>query len=161
MLLFRCFENSSALLFSYKCSLIISYFIENLKFRIVLTLIFLVEKILDFSRRSDNLSEDFSSSFASIISRVAVDRRVYLSIERAEFVFHGESHFVSFVLAVIWDVIIVAGRPGVRVLQLLEDLAQSRFISSGPFVVFNAVKYSLELVLNNIFLRKEKPWPGG
>ena len=92
------------------------------------------------------MSVDLAASLASVVSRVAVNRSVDLSIEPAEVVFVENSDFVSLVFAVFWNIIIVARRAVIRVLKLLEDFAQSAFVSGRPFVVRNGVKDALEYV---------------
>ena len=92
-----------------------------------------MEKLLHFSRRSDNLSVDLAPSIASVVSCVAADRRVDLSIELADVVFVENSDFISLVVAAVANVVVIAGGAGFRVFQLLEDFAQSVFISRCPF----------------------------
>ena len=92
------------------------------------------------------MSVDLAASLASVVSGVAVYRSVDLSIEPAEVVFVENSDFVSLVFAVLRNVIIVARGAVIRVFKLLEDFAQSAFVSSRPFVVRDGVKDALEFV---------------
>jgi hypothetical protein len=47
----------------------------------------LVEKVLDLSTMSDNLSVDLSSSRASVVAGPAIERSVYLAVECAHVAF--------------------------------------------------------------------------
>jgi hypothetical protein len=87
----------------------------------ILTVIFLVEEILHFSRRSNDLSVDLAASLTSVVSRVAVDRCVDLSIQPAEVVFVENSYFISLFFIVLRNIFIIARRAVVGFLQLVED----------------------------------------
>ena len=45
-----------------------------------LAIVLVVKEVLDFSRRSDDLSVNFASFFARVVSRVATDCRVHLPV---------------------------------------------------------------------------------
>ena len=98
-----------------------------------LAIILVVEELLDFSRRSDDLSVNLASSFASVVSRVAVDCRVDLPVQLAHVVSVEDGDFVSF-FSVLWEVFIVAGRSilGYRSRDFIKSFLHSALVSASP-----------------------------
>ena len=75
----------------------------------------------------------FSAPLAGVISRPAVDRRVYLFVKLALVFLVKDAHFISFVGGKA--VFLVAGLASEGSFHFFEDLFHSIDISSGVFLI--------------------------
>ena len=67
-----------------------------------LAVVILVEEFLDFSRRSNDLSVDFASSTAGVVSCPAVERGVDLPVQRAHVIFIEDGDVRSFIAEAVF-----------------------------------------------------------
>ena len=123
------------------------YYPGTVKQKKYLAIVFVVEIFLDFSRRSDDLSVDFASSFAGVVARVAVDRRVDLSVQLAHIVGVENVDLVAFFVSAFWEVFVVARLSAVSFKKSIERFLHPSGISGAPFFVRNGLDQSLSEIL--------------
>jgi hypothetical protein len=104
------------------------YFLENNN---DLAVVLVAEDFLDFSRRSNDLSVNLASSFASVVPRVAIDCCVDLPVQLAHVVSVEDSDFVSF-FSILWEVLVVAVRSIDGFRNLCKSFDHSALLSASP-----------------------------
>jgi hypothetical protein len=110
-----------------------------------LTVVVLVEEFLDLSRRSNDLSVNFASARAGVVSSVAVDRGVDLAVELAHVVGVEDGDLISFIgRGFSWEVRLVARITGVRLAKFVESFSHSAGVSASPFFFRNELDDTLK-----------------
>ena len=111
-----------------------------------LAAVFLIKKVLDFSRRSDDLSVDLSTAFAGMVSGEAIDSSIHLRVQLAKVVLVENSDLVSLLRVVFWVSLVVAGVAKVLDGQAdsIEDLPHAACVSASPFLTYDGIDDSLE-----------------
>ena len=115
-----------------------------------LAVVLFVEELFGFSRRSDDLSVNLASSLASIVSRVAVECRVDLTVQLAHVVSVEHGDLISFFFSG-GEVFIVAVDSSVGPSKFVKMFVHSITVSDSPFLVSNRIYHSLNEIIKKIF----------
>jgi hypothetical protein len=116
--------------------------VEKIPCVLELTIVVVVEKHLYFSRRSNDLSVDLSSTFTSSLPRVAVDGSIDLSVELAHVFSVEDGYFIALVHG-YWKVLVIARGSIVGVFEFYESFMHSCGVSRSPPLFRDGINHSL------------------